>query len=256
MPPAAALAIARFGILEAARTRLPWLVAAALALALAAGMFLEQLALAEAARIRVAAFAAGARLALVVILALHVLGSVAREFNDKGLELVLAADLPRWHYILGRLAGFIAVAWLLAIPATLVQLAQCPPAAALQWGLSLALELSIVAALALFCIVTFTHLVPAAGFVLGFYVLARSLAAMQLMGAAPIGSHGVLHRLLAGGVDALALVVPSLDRYASTGWLVDHAVSWASLAAQAGETLLYVAVLAAAATFDFYRREL
>lgn len=257
MPTAAALAIARFGILEAARTRLPWLAGVAFAIVLAASIFLEQLALVEAARIRIAFFAAGVRLAAVLLVTLHVLGSVAREFDDKGLELVLAADLPRWHYILGRLAGFVAVAGLVAIPATLVQAFQCPPGAALQWGLSLALELSIVAALALFCIVTFTRLVPAASFVLGFYVLARSLAAMQLMSAAPVaGSDTLLHRILAGGVDVVAMLTPALDRYAHTGWLVDGSGSWSTLAAQGGEALLYIALLACAATIDFYRREL
>lgn len=258
MPPAAALAIARFGILEAARTRLPWLAGVAFALVLAASVFLEQLALVEATRIRIAFFAAGARLAAVLLVTLHVLGSVAREFDDKGLELVLAADIPRWHYILGRLAGFVVVAGLVAIPATLVQAFQCPPGAALQWGLSLTLELSIVAALALFCIVSFTQLVPAATFVVGFYVLARSLVAMQLMGAAPVaGADTALHRVLAGGVDVVAMLVPALDRYAQTAWLVaDGPGSWGMLAAQGGEALLYIVLLACAAMIDFHRREL
>jgi len=60
------------------------------------------------------------------------------------------------------------------------------PAAALQWGASLALELAIVVALGLFCIVTFSQLMPAASFMLAFYLLARALTAIRLMSAHPL----------------------------------------------------------------------
>ena len=71
-----------------------------------ASFFVEQIAITESARFQTGFYAAAARFAAVFIVALHVLASVAREFDDKGLDMLLALDLPRSHYVLGKLAGF------------------------------------------------------------------------------------------------------------------------------------------------------
>jgi hypothetical protein len=247
--------IARFTLIEAFRTRLLWLFVIVLALILGTAYFIQQLAITEGARMQIAFAAAATRLAAVFVLSLHILTSMVREFNDKGLEFTLSFDLRRAHYILGRLSGYTLIALLMALVATLPQLAMAPPAAALPWGLSLALELAIVTALSVFCIVTFTQLIPAASFVFGFYLLARSLTAIRLMSGTPLlGGDTLSHRAIALLVDALALVVPALDRYTQSAWLVDGAAAWTALGANAMQAALYIALLGAAAMFDFYRR--
>ena len=75
------------------------------ALLLGASFFVEQIAITEGARFQTGFYAATARLAAVFIAALHVIASVAREFDDKGLDMLLALDLPRSHYVLGKLGG-------------------------------------------------------------------------------------------------------------------------------------------------------
>ena len=249
--------IARFTLLEALRTRLAWLYVIVLALILLTSYFIQQLAITETARLQVGFAAAAARLATVFVLSLHILSSMVREFNDKGLELTLSFDLRRSHYILGRLGGYTLIALLFALLATLPQLLLAPPQAALQWGLSLALELAIVTALSVFCIVTFTQLMPAASFVCGFYLLARALAAIRLINESPlVGGEELSHRVITLLIDALALVLPALDRYAQSAWLADSAPAWAALGANAVQGAIYVALLGAAAMFDFYRRNL
>jgi ABC-type transport system involved in multi-copper enzyme maturation permease subunit len=249
--------IARFTLLEAARTRLFWLFAGALALVFGATFFVQQLAIIESARLQIELSAAATRLVAVFMLCLHVLSSIVREFNDKGLELTLSFDLRRSDYVLGRLLGFGAVALPLALMATLPQLLLAPWPAALQWGASLALELALMAALSVFCIVTFTHLIPAAAFVSAFYLLARALSAIRLISTTPIIDDNALsHRVMSWLVEALALVVPALDRFAAGAWLADAAAGWSAVAANAAQTALYVALLAAAAMFDFHRRNL
>jgi len=249
--------IARFTLIEAFRTRLLWLFVIVLALILGTAFFIQQLAITESARMQIAFAAAATRLAAVFVLSLHILTSMVREFNDKGLELTLSFDLRRAHYILGRLSGYILIALLMALVATLPQLAMAPPAAALQWGLSLMLELAIMAALSLFCIVTFTQFLPAASFVFGFYLLARSLTAIRLMSDTPLlGNDGLSHKVISWLVDALALALPALDRFTPSTWLVDNAASWPALGANAVQATVYVVLLATAAMFDFYRRNL
>jgi hypothetical protein len=251
------LTIARFTLLEALRTRLLLHFVIVLALIVGTAYFIQQLAITETLRMQIAMSAAVSRIAAVFVLSLHVLTSIVRELNDKGLELTLSFDLKRADYILGRLLGFLAIAAMLALMAALPQLLVAPPLASMQWGISLALELAIMAAVSLFCIVTFTQLMPAASFVFGFYLLARALTAMRLMSDTPIvGGGSLAYRATSVMLDMLALVLPSLDRYAQSTWLVETTVAIPALGFGALHALLYVSVLTGAAMFDFYRRNL
>ena len=251
----ALLTIARYTLLEARRTRLPLLLAVALALMLALGFFVSELAVIESARLRLSVYAAGARFVAVFVVATHVLGSITREFNDKGIDALLALDLPRSHYILGKLGGFLALGAGVAVITCLPLTFMASPPAVLQWGAALVLELAVVAAFSLFCVIALGQFIPAAALVLAFYLLARSLSALQLISAHPLSGAGTLsHEMGRWMVDALALVMPALDRWPQTAWLIDAPAPWplfALLLAQAG---LYVALLAGAAMVDFQRR--
>lgn len=249
------LAISSYTLLEARRTRLPLLLAVALALMLALGFFVSELAVIESARLRVSLYAAGARFAAVFIVSAHVLGSITREFNDKGIDALLALDLPRSHYILGKLGGFLAIAVLVAVITCLPLVIQAPLPAVLQWGAALALELSVVVAFSLFCVIAFGQFIPAAALVLAFYLLARSLTAIQLISAHPLGAAGTLsHAVGRWMVDTLALVMPALDRWPQTAWLIDAPAPWSSFVLLLTQAVLYVVLLAGAAMVDFQRR--
>lgn len=247
--------IARYTLLEALRTRLPLLVLVVLLALLAASFFVESIAVAEGARFQAGFYAAGARLAGVFIVGIYVLVSITREFNDKGIDVALALDLPRSHYILGKLAGFTALAALVAIAAALPLAWLAAPQAALQWAASLGLELAIVVALALFCVITFGQITPAASFVLAFYLLARVLTAIRLMSAHPIaGAETFSHEAMRFVIEALALVMPALDAWTQTAWLVNGHAPWTVMLQLAGQSALYVALLASATMFDFHRK--
>jgi ABC-type transport system involved in multi-copper enzyme maturation permease subunit len=247
--------IARYTLLEALRTRLPALVLLTILALFAASLFIETLAVTEGARFQTGFYAAAVRLAAVFIAGLYVLTSIAREFNDKVLDMLLALDLPRSHYVLGKLAGFLAIAALLAAATALPLTWLCTPQAAFAWAASLALELAIMVALALFCVLTFNQLTPAASFLIAFYALARSLTALRLMSENPITGAGTLsHQAMQAVIEGLALVMPALDAWTQTAWLVDEPAAWPALARLAAQSALYVTLLAAAALFDFYRK--
>lgn len=247
--------IARYTLLEALRTRLPALVGAAVVLLIAGSLFVHEIAVTEGARLQTGFYAAIMRLAAVFIAGLYVLTSITREFNDKGLEMLLALDLPRSHYILGKLAGFLLIGAIIALAAAVPLVFLAPPAAVLQWAASLVFELGIVVALALFCILTFSQVMPAASFLLAFYLLARTLTAIRLMGAAPVSGAGELsHQVMHYVIEGLALILPALDRWTQTAWLVDAAAGWSDVGSLAWQGALYVTLLAGAAMFDFYRK--
>ncbi|HKA44628.1 MAG TPA: ABC transporter permease [Burkholderiales bacterium] len=247
--------IARFTLLEARRTRVPALVLLTVALLVGASFFVEEITVTEGARFQAGFYAASARFAAVFIGAFYVLASIVREFDDKGLDMILALDLPRSHYVLGKLAGFLGIAAVLSAAMCVPLLWLAPAQAVLQWGISLTFELAIVTALALFCIINFNQLLPAASFVAAFYLLARVLTAMRLMSAHPVaGAGSASHQLISWVVEGLALMMPAFDTWTQTAWLVNQPASWADVAAIVAQGALYVTLLAAAAIFDLYRK--
>ena len=249
--------IGKYTALEALRTRVPATALLTLVLLVCASLFVRELAVTEAARFQITFYAAAARLCAVFLTSVYVLASISREFNDKGLEVVLALDVPRSHYICGKLAGFMLAALLIAMVVALPLWVLAPTAAALMWTVSLVIELALVAALSLFCVVTFSQLLPAAGFVAAFYLLARSIDAMRLMSTHPIsGADTPSQQVMTALIETLGYLLPALDHWTATTWLVDVAPESSVLAGIALQGFIYLALLTCAALFDFHRRGL
>jgi ABC-type Na+ efflux pump permease subunit len=244
----------RLALIEARRGGLVWLAAVSIVTAVALGGFLAQLAITESRLLQAAVVAGLLRVCAVFAIASQVVASVRREIDDKRVELLLALPLSRPAQYLGRLAGFIAlgivVAVLFAVPLAL----WAPPAAVAGWALSLACELALVAAAALFFAMTLAQLVPALAATAGLYFLARSMGAMQAIAASPLTEDSFLQELGRHALDALALVLPALDRVTRTEWLLYGIADARSYALAVGGMLVYTALLAAAGVFDFERR--
>ena len=259
MPPALrkALTIARFTLLEAVRTRLVWVVFIILALLFLGSLFVQHIAVTETVRLQTGFLAATARMAMVFVLSLHVAGSMTREFNDKGVDLLLSLALPRAGYYLGKFLGFTGIAVGAAALTTLTLLVLVPGPGLALWGISLALELTLVAALALFCVVTFAQIMPAISFVVAFYLLARSISAVRLLSTSPLlAPNDWTNRAVARLADVLAWLLPDLDRFTATAWLVDQPPALGALGLVALQTLIYGSLLVLAGLFDLYRKEL
>ena len=247
--------IARYTVLEAWRNRLVVLVVVVVALLTLLSLFARELAVTESGRLQTAILASTLRVASVFLIALYILIGLTREFNDKVLELMLSLDLPRAGYLMGKFLGFAIVALAVAAIVTVPLGMLAPIHAALAWGCSLALELLIIAALSVFCIATFTQPLPAAAFVTAFYLLARSITAIQLMsGSGLLGVDGFGQKASAVLADTLALVLPRMDAFTQTAWLVNDAVAPPALFNIFLQTAVYVGLLLAAAMFDLYRK--
>jgi len=246
--------LARLVLLEARRGGLPWLAAGAIALGLALAAFLSQVALTEGRALQVAVVAALLRACAVFLIAAQVASSVLREINDKGLELMLSLPLPRSTYYLGRLAGFTVLGAALAGVFAAPLLAWAPVGAVAQWGLSLACETALVAAAALFFAMTLAQLVPAIAATAGFYLLARSIAAIQAIASGPLAEPSLPSELARMAVDGVALLLPPLDAVTRTDWLLYGTPAPGAYGAALASLAIYAAVLIAAGLFDFHRR--
>jgi ABC-type transport system involved in multi-copper enzyme maturation permease subunit len=247
--------IARFTLLEGLRARFFRVAGLVLLLVLAGALFAGELAITESERIRATLLAAFLRPATIFLLSLYIISSMAREFNDKGTELILALDLPRASYVLGKLIGFALLGTALAFFAGLLGAVFAPVAPVMLWSVSLLLEIWLVAALSLFCAISFTQVVPAASLALGFYLLARNITTIQLLGSSPVlDAHSFSHQVITGLLDIIALVLPHLDNFTQSAWLANYPATWNILPSLLLQSAITLALLTGAAMFDFYRK--
>ena len=249
-----ALILGRLVLIEARRGGLAWLAALALVAGVALSAFLAELAITESRLLQAAVVAALLRIAAVFLLAAQVVASVRREIDDRRLELMLALPLSRPAQYLGRLAGFIALGIVLAAVFASPLLLWARPAAVLAWGLSLALELALVGAAALFFAMTLGQVVSALAATAGLYLLARSVSAMQAIASGPLAEDTVAHELARRAVEAVALLLPGLDRVTRTEWLLYATPDARSYVLLLGGMLVYLVLLTVAGVFDFARR--
>jgi len=246
--------IARFVLLEALRSGLPWLALTCVVASLGLAAFLAQVALTETRELQAAAAGALLRVSAAFLIAAHVVASVARETNDRGLELALALPISRSTYYLGKLAGFACCAALLATGFALPMLLWSAPAPLAHWWLSLAAETALVAAMGLFFSMVMVHVVPAIAATVGLYLLGRSVSAIQAIAAGPLAEES--QSALRSIVDALALLLPRLDQATRTEWLVYGAPAPGEFVTALAGLAIYFVLLVAAGLFDFSRRNL
>jgi ABC-type transport system involved in multi-copper enzyme maturation permease subunit len=248
--------LARFVLLEARRGGLPWLAVASIAVAVGLAAFLSQVAVTESLALQASIVAALLRACAVFLIAAHVASSTLRELNDKELERMLSLPLSRSTQYLGRLAGFALCGVALAAACAAPLLLWAPAGTVALWALSLACEIALVAAAALFFSMTLAQLVPAIAATAGLYVLARSMAAIQSIAGSPLADASLPHEMARWAVEAIALLLPRLDAVTRTGWLLYGPPDAGAYAAALAGLILYTGLLIAAGLFDFHRRNL
>jgi len=253
-PPA--LTVARYTAVEALRSGLPWLAAACVLAVLGLAGFLSQVAITEATALQASVSGALLRACAVFLVAAHVVASATREMNDKGLELALALPISRPAYYLGKLLGFACIGALLSSLFALPLLFWAKPLDLAAWWSSLALELALVAAAALFFASALVQTVAAIAATAGLYLLGRSIAAIQAIAGGPLAGDSLAENAMRWIVDALALLLPRLDAVTRSDWLLYGAPPTGEFAPALAGVGLYLVLLTAAGLFDFSRKNL
>lgn len=245
--------LARATLLEAVRNRLLWLTVILVVAAFGLTQFLNQVAITETREIQAALLAAPLRVAAVFILAVFVITSMVRESSDKVTELLLSLPAPRSSYFFGKFAGFAVVAAVLALLCALPLTPFVRLSGLALWTGSLFCELLIVTAMSLFCVLSLAQVVPAFAAVGGFYLLSRSMTAMQIIAGASLHDLTVADRIVGAIVRFIALLLPSLDSMTQTTWLLGGAFGNVMVSVL-GQTAIYLVLICSAALFDLYRK--
>ncbi len=250
------LVIARFTFYEAVRNRLFTLTLVGLLCVLGLTEFAGELAITEASNIQAVLIGAGMRLFAVTTVALFVITSIVREFNDKGFELIASLPLPRSSYYFGKFLGFFLLSLVIAVATSLLLLVYSPAIPVSLWLLSLVCELAIVIALSLLCLFTFSNVTVAFMVVICFYILSRSMYAIQLISNSPIMEfYTFSQQFMRLVTDAIAFLLPGLHDFTKSEWLV-YGVEWQSLQPVIIQTVVYLILLCAAGLFDLHRKNL
>jgi hypothetical protein len=235
---------------------------AVLALTILAGAglaaFLGSTALVEKSELATVYAATAGRYAVVVSLVLYTCFHVRRTFESREVDLLLSRPVSRFCFVLAEVATLVLLAGLGAVLAGIAVAAtgRPEPAALGLWTSSLMVEAAVAATAALFFALMLSSGVAAALACLGFYVLSRMIGLLGEIAGAHGGS-GPQGWLADQAVFLLGLVLPRLDLFARTSWLVhgagDDAAGLGLIFAQGA---VYLVLLTAAACIDFERRAL
>ena len=246
----------RLIVLEAMRVRLGWIVGISLGAAFGLAQFIDRVSLMESQQIQGSILAAALRFCAAFVVIMFVVTSMVRESNDKVAELLLSLPSSRTHFVVGKSAGYILVALIVAISQAIPLSLIAPGKGLVLWTASLMIELSIVAVASLFCVLSLNQTVAATAATTAFYLLARSIGTIQLI-AESTGAHAASlgDKVINSVVAIIALMVPSLDRMTQAAWLFEPPSLQAlmPIALQGG---LYALLLIAASLFDIYRKNL
>lgn len=249
-------AIARHTLREVIHSRLLLIAVGLVLLAVLAAEFIGSTALTEGREIKAGIVGWGLRWLDCLLLGVFVITSQQREQEDRVTDLFFSMPMPREYYYLGKLFGFLAPALFLGLLAGLAAALYSPLGVALGWMLSHMLELAIVAAFALLIASVIGSTVGATAVLFSFYLLARGAGSLQLMARGPFYDNtSFADRFLAQVVDGIALLLPPLDRFARTDWLVVGQLD-ADVLLIALHALVYLLLLCTAGLVDLRRKQL
>lgn len=242
-----ALTLCRYVLLDAQRSGLHWILICSAVASVTLGWFLAQLGITEKLDIQIATTASLLRLVFAFVIAIWVCAHIIREKHDASIQLLLSLPLKRRDFIAGKLlaVGLIALfaAVLAALPVAFIRF----DLHTLLWFSSLGLELWLMGGLALLCAEATRNVTPAVMAVTAFYVLSRSISAMVLIAdTALLNSPNFSDAVLAWMVKSLAYILPPLDQFTNSAWLVHHSISvatWFELLLQALSYILLIGLI-------------
>ncbi|MEO5353364.1 MAG: hypothetical protein H7835_09185 [Magnetococcus sp. XQGC-1] len=240
---------------EGIRQRLLLVLLGVMGVGLFLAGFAGSLAVTEAGELRSAFLGAFLRLSAALLTALYVLHSQFREHQDKGLEWLLALPISKTVYYFGKISGYALLIGLMVLFFGTLLLFFAPAGQVALWGVSLLLELGLVAAFSFLVQLSLRSLPAAFLVVLLFYLLSRSMASLQLVGQGVIMPQGGIFWSFSRSVlDGVAYLLPALERFTRSEWLAYASGGWEDLLFVALQGGSYLLLLAGASLIDLYRK--
>jgi ABC-type transport system involved in multi-copper enzyme maturation permease subunit len=256
------LSIIRFTLITALRDLLFIGLLAVTILAIYISSFLGNTALVEQEQMTLSYMAGSTRFILVIGLILFVCFHVRRAFDNKEIEVILSKPISRTRFIIAYWSGFALLSVLTTLPvaAFVSMFIKSNNSGLLLWGVSLILEGVMMVAFAMLSSLIMRSAVTSALSSLCFYFMSRMMGffvATIYNKPAPtaFSFDHILEWLSEQILIAVSTLLPRLDLFAKTKWLIYSAVTKEEIMVFVTQSLVYIPLLLLVAIFDFRRKQ-
>lgn len=201
---------------------------------------------------------ASARIVVMTGLIVFACFHVRQAFDTREIDVFLSRPITRANLVLSYWLGFAAVATLLLLPTigfVAVQGVLSVQGFAL-WALSLLLECWLVVAVALFASFTLKSAVTSVIASMGFYVMGRMMGFFIITTkSAFLFSQEWLNLILTGSLKAVSVIMPRLDFFAKSEWLIYGVKAMDEYQLGLLQALIFIPLLVFATIADFRRKQ-
>lgn len=248
----------RYVLLTAMRDRLFFGLLVGILAAAYISSVLGSTAMLEVEQMTLSFTAASARVIIMVGIIVFIGFHMRNAFDAREIDVLLSRPISRTSLVLSYWLGFVAVVTLLVLPtiALIYVVGTLNLTGFLLWAVSLILESWLVVSIALFAALTVKSGVGTVLSSLAIYTLSRMMGFFVATSKTGIlFEHQEVNMGARFIMEAISVVVPRLDFFAKSQWLIYGAKSYDDLWLFLMQGAVFIPLLLAAAIIDFKRKQ-
>jgi ABC-type transport system involved in multi-copper enzyme maturation permease subunit len=212
----------------------------------------------ETEQMAIAFTAASARVIIMIGIIVFIGFHMRNAFDSKEIDVLLSRPISRTSLVISYWVGFAAVAACLVVPTVALVgfIGTLNQTGFLLWSVSLFLESLLVVSIALFAALTIKSGVGTVLASLAIYCLSRMMGFfLATTNAGNVFKEQKINMGAQWLMDGIALVVPRLDFFAKSNWLIYGARSYEDATLVLVQALVFIPLLLAACVIDFKRKQ-
>jgi len=197
------------------------------------------------------------RLVLAIGLIVFVCFHVRTAFDNKEIELLLSRPISRTSFVFSYWMGFavIATIFVVCLSIAMFLFLNVSGYGLFYWSAGLLMESYLFIAFALFASLILRSAVSSVMLCFGFYVMCRMMGFFLYIVDQPHLFKGYFGDIIEKLLIFVSAILPRLDLYADSKWLIYNAVNDTSHHWFIWQTLIYVPFLLVMAVIDFKRKQ-
>lgn len=248
----------RYVLLTATRDRLFLGLLIGIAVAAYISSVLGSTAMIETEQMTLAFTAAAARVIIMVGVIVFIGFHMRNAFDAREIDVLLSRPISRTTLVLSYWIGFSTVATFLVLPTVIMValIGTLNQTGFWVWSVSLLLESWLVVSIALFASLTIKSGVGTVLSSLAIYVLSRMMGFfLATTATTSIFKDHTINLGTQWVMKGISLVVPRLDFYAKSNWLIYGAKSYEDVNLFVIQSLIFIPLLVLASVIDFKRKQ-
>ncbi len=227
-----------------------------LLICLTLSFFLGNVALSEQEHMKMVFLAGSSRIFLIIGVILFICFSIKRSFENKEIDFIISRPISRVSFLFSYFIAFSLLCLILVLPLQFFIYLFFQPnlLGFLSWGLSLFLELVIIASFAIFSSLILKTALASVLSCFAFYFISRIMGFAVSSIIIPANFSNV-DGILATILKLLSSLLPRLDLFTQNKWLVYGDINISNIYLIVIYAVIYVALLLLMSIFDFKRKQ-